>query len=120
MTKGTNDNKPLAVGDRVRRRRFPHVQGYVWDTGWPDMVIIKWDDPEENAYIRNPADLEKITPRRARQAGADKAPEDAACANYGRSLLRPTEAHAPDASGATLELPRSLNGPWHRAVTHFA
>ena len=57
-----NDSKPLSIGDRVQLRRYPHIQGYVWDTGWPDMVIIKWDDPEENAYIRNPdRDLQKVT-----------------------------------------------------------
>ena len=57
-----NDSKPLSIGDRVQLRRYLHIQGYVWDTGWPDMVIIKWDDPEENAYIRNPdRDLQKVT-----------------------------------------------------------
>ena len=61
-----NDNKPLAVGDRVRRRRFPHIQGYVWDADRPGMLIIKWDDPDENAYVRNPRDLERITPDRRR------------------------------------------------------
>jgi hypothetical protein len=61
---GMTNDPPLAIGDRVRRRRFPHVEGYVWDTGWNDFVIIKWDDHEENAYVRNAGELEKITPRR--------------------------------------------------------
>jgi hypothetical protein len=62
----------LAIGDRVRRRDAPHIQGYVWDTwdtGWPGMVIIKWDDPDENAYVRDASVLQKITPPRRGASG---------------------------------------------------
>jgi hypothetical protein len=48
----------------VQLRQFPDVQGYVWDTGWlPEMVIIQWDDPDEDVYVRNVQHyLQKITP----------------------------------------------------------
>jgi len=59
-----NDNEPLRVGDRVRLRQFPHVQGYVWDR-WPEenMVIVAWEDDEQDVYVRDPRRwLEKIAP----------------------------------------------------------
>lgn len=59
-----NDNEPVQVGDRVRLRQFPHVEGTVWDK-WPeeDMVIVSWNDPEEDVYVRDPRLwLEKIVP----------------------------------------------------------
>jgi hypothetical protein len=68
MTKGTNDNEPLAVGDRVQRRRFPHIQGYVFDLCvlYPGWISIQWDDPEEIAEVPNPRrDLQKITQQRS-------------------------------------------------------
>jgi hypothetical protein len=55
--------KALVVGDRVRLRRFPRVKGKVWDTGWRDYVIVKWNDREENAYVRE-QDLQRLIPRR--------------------------------------------------------
>jgi hypothetical protein len=59
-----NDNQPLARGDRVQLREFPHIQGYVWDTGWmakQNMVIVQWDDPEEDVYVTDPQrHLQKI------------------------------------------------------------
>jgi hypothetical protein len=58
--------KALAVGDRVRRRQFPHTQGNVWSIE-RGMVIVKWDDREENAYVRDDRDLEKITPPRTKR-----------------------------------------------------
>lgn len=53
------------VGDRVRRRGFPHIRGKVWSIE-RGLIIVKWDDEEENAYVRNSADIEiaKISPRR--------------------------------------------------------
>jgi hypothetical protein len=54
----------LAVGDRVRRRQFPDVEGEVWSLNglYPGWIMIKWDDPDENAEVADPArDLEKIT-----------------------------------------------------------
>ena len=75
----------------MRHRNQPWVHGTVWDTAWREFVIIKWDDREENAYVRDPSVLEKITPRRGASGRADKAPEDAPCAigsaKYGKSLL---------------------------------
>jgi hypothetical protein len=57
----------LAVGDRVQLRRFPYLQGTMWSIESAKvrrgMVwIIKWDDPDENAYIYEPGELEKVTP----------------------------------------------------------
>jgi hypothetical protein len=54
-----NDNEPLAEGDRVRYRRFPHIQGEVWSIE-RGMILMKWDDPEEIAEVRDPKLLEKI------------------------------------------------------------
>lgn len=59
-----NDNEPLQIGDRVRLRQSPHVQGYVWDR-WPEenMVIVAWENDEEDVYVREPRRwLEKIAP----------------------------------------------------------
>ena len=62
----------LAVGDRVRYRRFKHTEGTVWSiepdkiTGRGMVTIVKWDDAEENGYIRDPQELEKIIPRARR------------------------------------------------------
>jgi hypothetical protein len=63
------DNEQFAVGDRVRQRRFPwHSLGTVWSVE-RDMVIVKWDEPDENGHIRDPRVLEKVSrPRRARRA----------------------------------------------------
>ena len=53
------------VGDRVQRRGFPHIRGKVWSIE-RGVVIVKWDDREENAYVRNSVDIEivKISPPR--------------------------------------------------------
>jgi hypothetical protein len=64
MTKGANDNEPLAVGDRVQHRRLPHLQGYVWSMEnivTPGRIIVKWDDGEESSQP-HPRDLQKLTP----------------------------------------------------------
>ena len=60
-----NDNQPLAIGERVRRRDQPWLQGTVWsvETVLRDgSIIIEWDDnDDENAFV--PAGrLERITP----------------------------------------------------------
>jgi hypothetical protein len=58
-----NDNQPLTEGDRVRRRCFPNVQGYVFSMHglYPGWISVQWDDPEEIADVRNPRrDLEKL------------------------------------------------------------
>jgi hypothetical protein len=57
-----NDNEPIAVGDRVRLRQFPDTQGVVWDVvPRENMVIVEWDDPDEDVYVREPRRwLEKI------------------------------------------------------------
>jgi hypothetical protein len=52
----------LAIGDRVQRHNQPHMRGKVWDIHGDGLVIVKWDDPDENAYVL-PRDIEKITPR---------------------------------------------------------
>jgi hypothetical protein len=59
-----NDNEPLKIGDRVQLRQFPDVQGYIWDiVPREKMVIVQWDDPEEDVYVRNVQHyLQKITP----------------------------------------------------------
>jgi hypothetical protein len=58
----------LAIGDRVRRRRFPHIQGTVFSLRglYPGWISVRWDDPEEIADVRDPdRDLQRITaPRR--------------------------------------------------------
>jgi len=62
MIRGTG-NEPLKIGDRVRLRQFPKVQGVIWSvpSAEENMVIVKWEDPEENAYVRDPSRrLEKI------------------------------------------------------------
>jgi len=60
-----NDNQPLAIGDRVRRRDQPWLEGTVWsvETVLRDgTIIVEWDDnDDENAFV--PAGrLERITP----------------------------------------------------------
>jgi len=60
-----NDNQPLAVGDRVRRRDQPWLTGTVWsvETVLGDgTIVVEWDDnDDENAFVR-PGRLERITP----------------------------------------------------------
>lgn len=58
------NDQQLAVGDRVQRRQFPHVRGTVWSIE-RGMIIVKWDDRDENAYVRDPQRLQKIIHRRA-------------------------------------------------------
>jgi hypothetical protein len=59
-----NDNEPLKVGDRVRLRQFPRIEGTIWDIRpKEDTVLVEWNDPEENIYVTNPRRwLEKIQP----------------------------------------------------------
>ena len=55
----------MKVGDRVRLRQFPQTQGVIWDISSieENMVIVKWEDPEENAYVHDPLRwLEKLPP----------------------------------------------------------
>jgi hypothetical protein len=56
-----NDNDPIAEGDTVQRRGHPSLRRSVWSIE-DDMIIVEWEDPDENAYIRDPRQLEKITP----------------------------------------------------------
>jgi hypothetical protein len=52
--KKDNDNEPLAVGDRVRRRDMPWVVGTVWSVtepiqkGW---IMVDWDYKDETADV---------------------------------------------------------------------
>jgi hypothetical protein len=45
-----NDNEPLALGDRVRRRDQPWLTGTVWSVtepickGW---ITVEWDDNDD-------------------------------------------------------------------------
>jgi hypothetical protein len=55
-----NDDKPLQIGDRVQLRQFPHSKGRVWDLV-RGVVVVKWDDKDENAYIRGQHKLQKIS-----------------------------------------------------------
>jgi len=57
-----NDNEPLKVGDRVRLRQFPHIDGTIWDViPRKNMVIIDWSNSEDNAYVTDPQRwLEKV------------------------------------------------------------
>ena len=57
---GMNDNDPLNVGDCVHLRQYPRVQGRVWDLV-RGVIVVKWDDKDENAYIRDPSKLQKIS-----------------------------------------------------------
>ena len=52
----------LKVGVRVQRRQFPQIRGKVWSIE-RGVIIVKWDDSDENAYIREAADLQRISPR---------------------------------------------------------
>lgn len=63
-----NDNDPLTVGDLVRLRQFPDEWGIVWDViPKENMVIVQWDDPAEDVYVREPRRwLEKINHLAAR------------------------------------------------------
>ena len=62
--------EPFRVGDEVRRRGSA-VRGTVWSVT-PGMVVVRWDDPDENAYVRNPRQLvravERLRPRQGPQA----------------------------------------------------
>jgi hypothetical protein len=54
MTNQANDNQPLAVGDRVRRRDIPYLTGTVWELETrlhPDTIMVDWDDGEECATV---------------------------------------------------------------------
>jgi hypothetical protein len=72
------NEQQFAVGDRVQLRRFKRTQGTVWSIE-PDKItrrgmvtIVKWNDPDENAYIRDTSELEKVTARGARPALAGR------------------------------------------------
>jgi hypothetical protein len=56
-----NDNDPIAIGDTVRLRDHPLVRGTVWSIE-RGMIIVAWDDQDENVYVRDPRRLEKIIP----------------------------------------------------------
>ena len=71
-----NDNNPIAVGDVVQRRGQPFMRGVVWSVE-RGMIIVQWDDPDENCHIRNPPKLEKVTPRPAATSPARLRPAPA-------------------------------------------
>src|SRR5262245_30249548 len=100
----------LKIGDRVRRRQFPHIKGTVWDMPglYPDWVNVKWDDPEEQAQVPG-RDLEKITPGAKRRSPGRAAPT---CARATR--LQPYPARA--RSAATSSQALSKLSPWPRPL----
>jgi hypothetical protein len=55
-----NDNHQLQIGERVRRRDMPWVEGTVWDI-FEGQPVIEWDDGDENAYPPW-GRIERITP----------------------------------------------------------
>jgi hypothetical protein len=62
-------NQNFAIGDRVRQRYSPGLEGEVWSIE-RGVIIVKWSDLDENAYIRDPSQLEKVTPRRPATSGS--------------------------------------------------
>lgn len=54
-----NDPKPFVIGERVRMRGQPWLQGTVWSIA-PDEINVDWDDGEEVTSVRNAARLERL------------------------------------------------------------